>query len=251
VQQFAYSDTSFPIRADIAEANRDTWRRIARPGAWWTGAERIAIAAETRNARTCGLCAERKQALSPNAVDGRHDGDHGVLPEAAVDAVHRIVTDQSRLSEAYVADLEAAGISDGHYVELLGVLVAVVSIDSFHRAMGLPPEPLPEPEPGDASQYRPVGLRSGEAWVPMLGPSRSKIGPSEKDLFAGLPIVPNVLRAMSLVPDAVRMLKDQSRAYYLEMLDVADPSAEGNRAITREQIELVAGRVSALNECFY
>ena len=32
------------------------WQRIARCGTWWNGAQRIAIAAETRNALQCGLC---------------------------------------------------------------------------------------------------------------------------------------------------------------------------------------------------
>ena len=35
------------------------------------------------------------------------------------------------------------------------------------------------------------------------------------------------------------------------VLDPTRPDANPNRAISRAQIELVASRVSALNECFY
>jgi hypothetical protein len=63
--------------------------------------------------------------------------------------------------------------------------------------------------------------------------------------------VPNVVRAMSLVPDAVRQLRELSAAQYLPLQQVTDVRAEPGRALSRAQIELVAGRVSALNECFY
>ena len=36
------------------------------PGTWLTGAERVAIASETRNAPNCTLCKQRKDALSLN-----------------------------------------------------------------------------------------------------------------------------------------------------------------------------------------
>jgi hypothetical protein len=61
----------------------------------------------------------------------------------------------------------------------------------------------------------------------------------------------NVIRAMSLVPDAVRRLQDLSGAMYLDLEDIPNPAASGRRAIDRAQIELLAGRVSALHECFY
>ena len=247
---FRYADTVFPIRDDIVTANRKTWTRLARAGSWWTGAERIAIAAETRNARSCQLCRERKHALSPYAVQGEHDGGtETVLSPTAIDTVHRIVTDQSRLSREWLETLVRGGLSDGHYVELLGVVVGIVSIDAFHGALGLPPEPLPEPVPGEPSAYRPSGLSTGDAWIPMLGSTPPDT--AERDLFPPLPEVPNVLRALSLVPDAVRSLNELSKAYYLDVVDIADPSASGGRAISRPQIELIAARVSALNECFY
>lgn len=249
VTPFAYADWPHPIRADIGDAHRWYWERLARPGAWWTGAERVAIAAEVRRAPGCRLCTERKTALSPGMVAGEHDSD-GRLPAPAVDAVHRIVTDASRLSKSWLEKLHADGLGDGHYVELVGVVVAVVSIDAFHHNLGLAPEPLPDPEPGAASGYRPPNAMPGAAWVPWIPGNRAS-GP-EADLYPNASQAPNVYLAMSLVPDAVRAMGRLSQAQYISPAIVAAPGRnEPGRAIDRSQIELVAGRVSALNECFY
>jgi hypothetical protein len=42
-----------------------------------------------------------------------------------------------------------------------------------------------------------------------------------------------------------------SNAQYLPMQKVADPSSDTERVLSRPQIEIVAGRVSSHNECFY
>lgn len=225
-------------------AHRSAWERLARPGSWWSGAERVAIAAEARAARGCALCRARKAALSPHAVAGRHDGT-SLLPEAAVDAAHRIASDPGRLTRAWYEKLLAEGLSDGQYVELVGVVSTVANLDALHRALGLPSEPLPEARAGDPSRERPPTETIG-AWVPVLAMSSSEAGA----LYEGRPRVPNVARALSLVPDAVVQLRELSEAHYLPIDEVIDPRARG-RKLSRPQMELVAGRVSALNECFY
>ena len=216
------------------------------PGCWWTGAERVAIAAEVRQARRCGLCAQSRRAPSPHAVSGNHDRASATLPEAAVEAVHRIVTDANRLGRSWLEKLAADGLSDGHYVELVGVVVAVVSIDAFCRGVGSALHPLPEPGPGEPSGYRPPGARPSEAWVPMI-PERLATG-AESDIYPLKPMG-NVVKALSLVPDAVRQLTELSAAHYVPIRKMM--RLDVGRAIDRAQIELVAARVSALNECFY
>ena len=247
---FQYEHCPIAIRDDLRDAYRRTWDSIAEPGAWWTGAERVALAGEIRAALDCRLCRERKAALSPYSVEGKHDrageGTSG-LDEAAVDVVHRIVTDAPRLSRSFIEKLAAEGITDAHYVELLGLVVSVISVDRFHEALGLPLEPLPAPRPGAPSGYRPTSAVPDVGWVPMI-PNGKAMG-AEADLYPGHG--PNVIRAMSLVPDAVRRLKDLSTVQYVPFEHVANPSIEPDRALGRSQIELVASRVSAVNECFY
>ncbi len=238
-----------PVPAALVAAHRTFWARMARPGSHWSGAARVAIAAETRSARDCELCHARKQALSASMVQGDHSAapeSKGVLPDVAVEAVHRIITDAARLGERWLEGLYARGLSDGQYVELLGIAVATLSVDEVCRLLGAPTHPLPRPEPGEPSGDRPERAVKSEAWVPML-PGNAAVG-DEADLWP-TPRTGNVVRALSLVPDAVRDLKLLSEAHYLAMEDVPDPTAQ--RTLTRPQIELVAGRVSAMNECFY
>jgi hypothetical protein len=235
-----------PVRSEFAAAHSRFWERLAAPGAWWTGAQRVAIAGEVRLARTCQLCAKRQAALTPAAVAGQHDC-LDLLPEAAVEAIHHIVTDPGRLSRTWFRRLLAAGLSEGHYVEILGTLVALVSIDSFCRGIGMPLHPLPEPQEGEPSYYCPPGAQHEDAWVAMIA-AEDATG-KEADLYDGQS-VGNVIRAMSLVPDEVRTLKDLSTAHYLPMGSVRNPEATAG-TLNRMQIELIAGRVSALRQCFY
>ena len=246
MQDICYSAALVSVRDDFAAAHTRFWKRLASPGAWWTGAERVAIAAEVRQARDCALCKARKEALTPAAVEGQHDPCGG-LPEAAVEVIHRVITDPGRLSRQWFKATLAAGLSAEQYVEIIGTLVAMVSIDSFCRGIGVPLHPLPEPQPGEPSHYRPPGAIQQDAWVPMIPGDRAT--GAEADLYGGQAIG-NVIRAMSLVPDEVRTLFDLSTAHYLPMGQVRDPSASAG-ALNRMQMELIAGRVSALRQCFY
>lgn len=247
-EPFGYADASADaIRDDLVTAHRRAWDRIAEAGTWWSGRERVAIAAEARAAEYCSLCRRRREALSPFSVEGDHDEVSGdVLPAAAIDAAHRIVTDPTRLTSSWVESLAAEKVPKTHYVELISVVVSIRSIDAFHHAMGLDPEPLPSPREGEPSRRAPPGATEGEAWVPML-PTWWLRG-EEADLW-GMQ-TGNVIRAMSLVPDAVRWLKELSAAHYLDMKAMPD-FTRGRGPLSRAQTELIAGRVSALNECFY
>jgi hypothetical protein len=222
----------FPVRDDLRAAHARSCAALARPGRWLSGATRVAVAAEARAARACALCRERRGALSPNAVAGRHDAVTD-LPEATVEVIHRVAVDPGRLSRAFFAAALAGGLSDGEYVELVGVVAQAVAIDSFRRALDLPPEPLPEPEGGEPSRLRPEGIGAHGAWVPTAQDRSPWVG-----------------RALSLAPEAVAAMKDLLAAQYVPLERVPDV-AFSERTLSRAQMELVAGRVSALNECFY
>jgi alkylhydroperoxidase family enzyme len=247
MQPFAYADARVPIRADIPEAHRSFWHRLSGPGSWWTGAERVAIAAETRHALGCAFCAARKQALSPHAVQGEHTHGGG-LPPRTVDAVHRIVTDQGRITRRWVDDNARHGLSQAAYVELVGVVVAVVSIDEFHRALGLALEPLPEPRAGEPDRHRPAVLSDDIGFVPTV-PPHGAVGREAGLWPAGRSA--NVIRALTLVPQALRDWVALADSQYLSVARMANFVKDDARSINRMQMELVAARVSAVNECYY
>jgi alkylhydroperoxidase family enzyme len=61
----------------------------------------------------------------------------------------------------------------------------------------------------------------------------------------------NVLRALSLVPNELKNWLALSSAQYLSVPGMANLVGQDDRSINRMQMELVAGRVSSVNECFY
>jgi len=242
-----YASSSVAIRDDLAKAHARAWERIGRPGTWWDGAARVAIAAETRHASSCRLCRRRKEALSPAAIEGTHDS-LGALPEIVVEVVHRVRTDPGRLSERWFRSVLAAGVSEEQYVETISVVAHVVAIDTMGRGLGFDLQPLPGPEHGRPSQYRPAGVKPGGAWVPWL--ELGDLGEAESGLYPSGRPAANIMKAMSLVPDEVRGFFDLVSHQYIPPLAMRDFSRE-YRAISHSQIELLAARVSALNQCLY
>lgn len=246
MRAFSYEHSAYPVRADIKSAYREYWHALAKPGNWWSGEERVAIAEESRCATSCSHCAKRKQALSPYNFPGQHNGN-GVLEELVIDAVHRVVTDQDRITQTFIDELAEQGMRPEKYVELVGVVVTTFSIDEFNRALGLNLEPLPAPEPGEPDQYRPAQATHVTGFVPML-PEDGATG-DESDLWGK--VSANVLRALSVVPDALRGWRGVAGAQYLSMKSMMQFTGDLGRSIDRMQMELIAGRVSAINECFY
>lgn len=244
---FNYDDSPYPIREDIKAAHRNYWDALKAPGNWWNGSERIAIAQEVRNANRCDYCTARKEALSPYTFAGKHSHS-GSLSLLAVDAIHRIVTDQHRITQHYIDTNSEAGLSDAEYIELAGIVVAVFSIDEFNRGLGLDPEHLPIPEPGEPDHYRPPQAVKDIAFVPMI-PIDGATG-NEADLWKNGRTA-NVLRALSLVPNGLREWRNLASAQYLSLEGMANFIGQDDRTINRMQMELVAGRVSSYNECFY
>ncbi len=247
--EISYAHAPVPVRADIPAAHTKIWQKLAEPGTWWTGAERVAIAAEVRKARQCQFCTARKSALSPSAIEGKHDTE-GVLSEVVLEMIHRISTDSGRLSKEWYEQLSAQGLQDTHYIETLGVLVRTISIDTFCRGIGVPHHPLPSPRAGTPLQRRPPQAQLNGAWVAMF-PNGPVTGP-DADLYADRPVTGPVLRALSLVPDEVRLsILTLLPAQYMDPFSVRDPQADSGRAINRPQMELLASRVSVLSQCFY
>lgn len=238
------------IRSNLTRSHDRVWREIAQPGTWLTGAKRVALGAETRTARKCALCRERKAALSAKGVAGEHETRTADLTPAEIELVHKLVTDPGRITRQWVDDLLGAGMRDTEYVEIAGLVSAIVVVDTFHAAVGIPLRVLPEPQSGEPRYKRPRTAVVENSYVPMV-PVEGLVDDYE-DLYQASPFVPNVHRAFSLVPDATRLADDLMASHYFPYEQVPAYTDEDHAyAINKMQMEMVASRVSIHNDCFY
>ena len=157
--------------------------------------------------------------------------------------------DPGRLSRRWADEVKADGTSDAHLVELVSVVCTAMLIDGFARAIGADAPPLPQPVAGEPSRRRPAEAIDEGYFVPTIPyaiGSRPELGLYEPNAF-----VPNVGRGLSLVPAAVRSARDLMLAHYMKYEQVVTDWEPRDRPITRSQMELVASRTSAKNDCFY
>lgn len=225
---FTYDATPFAVPSDISDSHGEAWRQLARCGTWWTASERLAIASLARH-----RFASR---ATPPWLREDPPSDSTLSPEARA-IVDTVTLDAGPIDRPW-ADAAIADIGDGRYVELIGIVATVVMVDVLAEAVGVEPTPLPHPVTPDGAdaetptRQRPDGLGDIGAHVPVLDPFPHA----------------NVARALSLVPEANALFRTVSVPAY---------SAPGfgdltwDTPLSRPQVELVASRVAAMNECFY
>ena len=211
---FDFTSSPLPVRDDLTVAFRHVWDRMAAPGTWWTGAERVAIAGIARH-----------------AYDGGGSATGSTIPPAAQEAAALIAHRPAGVTEERIRRWQDQGLGPLRYVELVGVVSSLTAVDTFHRALELDLEDLPEPRQG-----KPIGQKAAQtatltkAWVPMVGP-------------------PSIPVSLSAVPAEKAALEALHGPMYLSYEEMGDPAIV--RGLSRAQMELVAGRTSAINECFY
>lgn len=232
-----YEQQALPTRDEVQRGHQAGLDGFAQTGTWLRGDERVAVLKEVRHAAACELCAARKSALSPYAVDGQHDS-LGDLPENFVEVIHRIKTDSGRLTLRWYESIISTGLSPETYVELVGLIATAIVLDSYAIGLGLEPM-LPDADSIQSktpSYEKNAAVVDDGAWVPLL----------DVPVTAGatiLPKVPNIGRSMGLVPAAMQHFFVVMRCHYnLTELDFD---------IERSQVELIAARMSSHNACFY
>lgn len=243
-----------PIRTDLADAIDLARQRLVKPGTWWTGEQRRAIAEEARHARKCPLCQQRKNAFSPYSVQGSHDALGDFSPDV-IDAIHRLSTDSGRLSEKWVRHTTRGDLSEEAYVEIVGIVAIITALDTFNYVIGSTTatafsdisSQLPKPQPGEPARHRPNGAKRNLAWVHTLAPE--DVEPTDPNPY---PVhgMANIHRGLSLVPQEVFNFFDLDVELYIQDSQLRD-YGNSPRAINRAQIELIAGRASAINNCHY
>ena len=238
-----------PIRPEYLSALEDTLEDLSRAGAWLDSEARVAIAEVTRSALA------DPEPLAPWEAPSRVPGKlekltrRSLLPLAA-DTAYRIARYPSTLTGHWYTQATSQDdrFTDAHYIELVTVVVRVAAADQFCHASGIEPFAFPEPGDGEPTRHRPALARIDRHWVPTLSPKDA----SEEYpwLYPGKG-APNVLRALSLVPEAYAELRDFQSSGYVAREFLLNPGANEDRPLNRAQIELVATSTSAQNECFY
>ena len=183
----------------------------------------MAVARVVREARRRRSEPPWLRAEPVEAIDG--------LPARAVEVAQRVAIDAHKLDRDWCQEAVAA-LGDAAYVELVAVAVLTTVVDAFAESIGAEAVALPEPKAGEVDRMRPDGVGEAGAWVDMTTP------------WAG----PNVGRALSLVPaDQMAFMGLVGSMYALG--NFTELVWDG--PLSRPQTELVAARVSAINECFY
>jgi hypothetical protein len=220
------------VRPDLLDAHRRAWDALGWPGTWWTGAQRVELAATALRALTASE--PLPPWTAPSMVRGCVPADP-VAPLAAHDAIYRVAAHAATLTESWY-DGMCSEFGDVAYVELVAIACTVAAVVAFRRAAGLGPWELPSTEPGEPSHELPDHLVScGLNWVRVVAPADEKAA---------------VVQAFTSVPAENERLWMLAAAQYIPHLEMVDP--KWNRGtLSRPQMELVAARISQLRECFY
>jgi hypothetical protein len=233
------------VRVELQVAVEQTRTDLSNPGDWLSGSQRLEVVAEARNAWRCGLCDTRKSALSPYRVEGNHDSV-SVLPEIWIELIHRVVTDSSRITQAWYESIIGDDLCEDEFIEILSVTCITTSVDVLSLGLGVDPLVLSEPNTGTPARTRPSGANPGPGWAWTVAPEDA--GPELAGFYDFGPYY--IRRALTLVPREAERFWNLMNELYLP-----DPAAEGvgkvERGISRAQIEFLAARVSALLGCYY
>jgi hypothetical protein len=236
-----YTDSRYPVRADLDAIHEKQLDQLADPGTWGTGAQRLAIASEARQA-----CCDAGTQEEPEDTGPRSDVE---LPDAVRAMVRKLaVTPKDYLEDSY-EEARSGGLSDEEYVEVVGIVSRVTDMDVFARGIGVPLRPLPAAREGQPSRARPQVAKKELAWVPTV-PNLPEGGEEAAEIY-GDEYRPYILRSLSLVPDEMHRHIELEEIQYLPMKNILVKDYQHHEGFTRAQVELIAGRVSALNECFY
>ena len=236
-----YADARYPVSPTIAALHADEIQSYARRGTWGTAAQRTAIAATAR-------IAQCEQGLQ-ESVDAEKLAA-ATLPDAAVQLARAVAVDSHHIDRRFCRDIQAQGVSEGAYVEIVTLVSRLSNMDVFARGLGLPPRKLLEPADATLPSFERPAEAVDEGFFTASVPSAPQGGALAESLYGKEP-AGNIFRAVSLVPDEARRVMSLISQQYFKAEHLLDFYATSDHALSRAQIELVATKVSEHNQCFY
>ncbi len=236
-----YDDCAYPVREDLDAAHDRQFELFAQAGTWGTAAQRLAVISEARKA---GIDAGLLEAPEDGGAEPTVD-----LPQAVRDIIRVIAASPKDFDKSTYEAARAAGLSDPEFAELVAIVSFVVDLDVYARGIGVPLRPFREPQAGAPSREVPDEAVPEQAFIPTI-PNVPDCGDFGTELYGGH-FKPYIMRALSLVPDEYRAHVALETAQYNPLPKVPQVEYCHHDGLTRPQVEVVAGRVSALNDCFY
>ena len=241
----SHEATDLHIRSDLTAAHAQVWEKLAAPGTWWSGSERLAVAEVVRSALSD---TDPVPPWDSASKSGRLPND-SVINSELQDAVYRLALHAGTLTEQWYQKMrDATGVTPQQWVEIIEVTIIVTSVLRFAQLAGVDQPEFPEPLEGHPTRQTQPSKPANHHWVPVVHLEDST--PELAPFYDGLPALAPVIRALSSVPSAMHTLFTLGDAQYIPMREMVDLNWTRG-TLSRRQIELVAGRLSAHRECFY
>ena len=237
-----YADSRYPVSPEIEALHDEELQSYAQSGTWGTAAQRTAIAATARMAQ----CEQGLQ----ESVDDEELTAQAKLPDAAFQLARAVAVDSHNIDRKFCQDIQAQGVSEGAYVEIVALVSRLSNMDVFARGLGIPPRKLREPADDTLPSFERPSEAVDEGFFTASVPSAPQGGALAESLYGKMP-TGNILRAVSLVPDEARRVIRLVSQQYFRAEHLLNFTVSSDHALSRAQIELVATKVSEHNLCFY
>jgi hypothetical protein len=214
------------LRDDLVAAHRESLAHVRRRGATLSAQRRVEIA---RCAQAAYLDTDLDSVPSPPWVR-RFD-------DAQLDVAYRVARHAGTITDSWYRQLLSGGMTELEWVEIVGIVCAVVPPTAFARAIGAPVPVVGDPVDGGEPTGRVADPLADATlnWVPVAAPADERA---------------SVVQALSALPDEFDNVWRLAAAQYMSDVQMADP-AWTRGTLSRPQMELVAGRISRIRECFF
>lgn len=237
-----YADSTHPPTAAIDALHHEEIRSFARAGTWGSAAQRSAVVATARKVRVAaGLQPSSGEAELADGVE---------LPAPVLRLIREVALGGIRVDRDFCRQIQAEGVTEGAYVEIVSLVSRVANLDVFARGLGVPPRPLVAPVEDQAPSFVRPAEAADEGFFTASVPNAPAGGALAESLYGNSPAV-NVFRAVSLVPEEARHVIALIEGQYFPGAGLMDFGYDNGHALSRGQVEMVATKVSEHNQCFY
>ena len=217
------------VPEDLLDAFNACWSRLAEPGEWWSGKERLAILEEVRKYLSSDTPTDR------TPLEVLSNKPSPIISPLTSEITRMVTSNAAEIDEKWAKEA-ISRIGEGKYSELVSLVVSIVPIDIFCLLLGRPVVSLPVPKGGKPGGKIPDGLSDGGAFVRWK--TENWVGP-------------NVARALSFVPKDNEIRMKLVGSMYAGSEQFISMVWDENEPLDRAQVEIIAARTSSINECFY